>query len=71
MEYREDDGGGDEAALYREVGLRELTAADLIDAPARCLKKSWCKTAKRWLIPAMCVLWPEPAFVARWNISAK
>ncbi|AUV10769.1 hypothetical protein C2U39_00335 [Aeromonas sp. ASNIH3] len=25
-------GGGDEPLLYREVGLRELTAADLIDA---------------------------------------
>ncbi|WP_265432818.1 phage tail assembly protein [Aeromonas salmonicida] len=25
-------GGGDEPLIYREVGLRELTAADLIDA---------------------------------------
>lgn len=25
-------GGGDESLLYREVGLRELTSADLIDA---------------------------------------
>ena len=48
-------GSGDEPLLYREVGLRELTAADLIDAQLDA-EKSWCRMAKRWRIPAMCFM---------------
>ena len=48
-------GAATSRSVYREVGLRERTAADLIDAQLDA-EKSWCKTAKRWLIPAMCFM---------------